>query len=130
MEFLMEGRWGYRAYDSFVHLDAEMHSTCTLHKGTRIYQFTTLEEEVKTGEYVEIKPGCHIGKHVCIGDGVVIGANSVICPYVTIGNKAVIRPGSVVTKDVPEGQTYAGNPAVRVIIPNVNNKPDEEDTLG
>jgi acetyltransferase-like isoleucine patch superfamily enzyme len=126
----MEGRWGLRAYDSFVHLDAEVHSTCTLRKGTRIYQFTTLEECVRTGEHVEIKPGCHIGKHVEIGDGVTIGANSSILPYVSIGNRSIIRPGSVITKDVPEGQTFAGNPAVRVIIPNVNNKPDEEDTLG
>lgn len=125
-----EGRWGLRAYDSLVHLDAEVHNTCVLRKGTKIYQFTTLEANVRVGEGVVIMPGCHLGSNSVIGDGVTIGANSVILPCVSVGNKSVIRPGSIVTKDVPEGQSWAGNPAVRLIIPNVNNKPDEEDTLG
>lgn len=32
-------------------------------------------------------------------------------PGVTIGPNSVIGAGSVVTKDVPEGTVYAGNPA-------------------
>ena len=43
--------------------------------------------------------------------GASIGANSTILPGVTIGEKALIGAGSVVTKDVPAGEVWLGNPA-------------------
>lgn len=48
-----------------------------------------------------------------IEDGVAIGAGSVIRCGVTIGRGAVIGAGSVVTHDVPPGETWYGNPARR-----------------
>ena len=48
---------------------------------------------------------------VVIGNDVWICGNVTICPGVRIGDKAVIAAGSVVTKDVPEGCLYGGNPA-------------------
>ena len=50
-------------------------------------------------------------KPVFIGECVWIGANSLILKGVNIGNSAVIAAGSVVTKDVPAGTIYGGNPA-------------------
>jgi acetyltransferase-like isoleucine patch superfamily enzyme len=46
-----------------------------------------------------------------IGDGSFIGMRSIIMPGVHIGANSVIGAGSVVTKDVPAGWVYAGNPA-------------------
>jgi len=46
-----------------------------------------------------------------IGDNVTIFANSVIIGNVHIGNNAQIGAGSVVLKDVPENEVWAGNPA-------------------
>ncbi len=43
--------------------------------------------------------------------GAVIGANATILSGVTIGENAVIGAGSVVTKDVPDGEVWVGNPA-------------------
>lgn len=43
-----------------------------------------------------------------------IGAGAVILPGITIGEGAMIGAGAVVTKDVPAGETWAGNPARRV----------------
>ena len=40
-----------------------------------------------------------------------IGSNATILPGVTVGKKATVGAGSVVTKDVPEHVTVAGNPA-------------------
>lgn len=48
-----------------------------------------------------------------IGDKVYIGSNSTILP-VRICNDVVIGAGSVVTKDINEPGTYAGNPARRI----------------
>ena len=43
--------------------------------------------------------------------GVSLGANATILPGITIGENAVVGAGSVVTKDVPAGETWYGNPA-------------------
>lgn len=40
-----------------------------------------------------------------------IGANTVICKPVTIGEGAIIGASSVVTKDIPPYEIWAGNPA-------------------
>lgn len=43
--------------------------------------------------------------------GATIGAGSTILPGLTIGEKAFVAAGSVVTKDVPAGELWMGNPA-------------------
>ena len=43
--------------------------------------------------------------------GAFIGAGSIILKGVTIGSKSIIGAGSVVTKDVPDEEIWAGNPA-------------------
>lgn len=46
-----------------------------------------------------------------IKKGAWIGAHSIILKGVTIGERAVIGAGSVVTKNVPDDEIWAGNPA-------------------
>ena len=46
-----------------------------------------------------------------IGDHVFIGARCIINKGVEIGNKSMIAAGSVVTKNVPAGEIWGGNPA-------------------
>ena len=48
---------------------------------------------------------------VVIKDLVFIGAHSIILKGVTIGEKSIVGAGSVVAKDIPDGEVWAGNPA-------------------
>lgn len=81
---------------------------------------------ITIGDNVTFAPGVRILAHdasmhqtlgytkiapVAIGDNVFIGADSVVLPGVTIGADSVVGAGSVVTKSIPEGMVYAGNPA-------------------
>lgn len=50
-------------------------------------------------------------KPISIGDEVFIGSHCIILKGVTIGEKSVIGAGSVVTKDIPKGEVWGGNPA-------------------
>lgn len=53
-------------------------------------------------------------KTVTIGSDCWIGANSTILYGRTIGNGAVVGAGSVVTKDIPEYEVWAGVPAKKI----------------
>ena len=46
-----------------------------------------------------------------LGENVAVGSNSTILGGITIGDNAVIGAGAVVTRYVPAGEVWAGNPA-------------------
>ncbi len=94
-----------------------------------IGDYTSIKEEcflecVTTGRYVFIAPGVKFlddsfpvepdstsWKGASIGDDTVIGGGSVIGPWINIGSNVLIGMGSVVTKSVPDGEVWFGNPA-------------------
>lgn len=89
--------------------------------------FDTYRPELITvGKHVHITSGCVILSHfidthaqstsyrcgpVIIDDESFIGINTIICNSVRIGKRAFVGAGSVVTKDIPDDEIWAGNPA-------------------
>ena len=63
------------------------------------------------GDDCEIAPLTSVGGEVEIGDRVHVGQGATFKPRVKVGDDAVIGMGAVVTKDVPAGEVWAGNPA-------------------
>jgi acetyltransferase-like isoleucine patch superfamily enzyme len=49
-----------------------------------------------------------------VRQGASIGAGAIILPGLIIGRGAMIGAGAVVTKSVPDGETWVGNPARRI----------------
>ena len=84
-------------------------------------------ENIYVGKHVHITMNCIILTHylntkdsskgwwrsgnVVLNDRCFIGCGSIICNPVTIGRNAVVGAGSVVTKDIPDNEVWAGNPA-------------------
>lgn len=81
-------------------------------KGTVIRNFVSVGHNCKIGER------CWLGPHVCLNGSVEIeddcwiGGHAVIHQQRKIGKGARVGIGAVVVKDVPPGETVAGNPAV------------------
>lgn len=58
-------------------------------------------------------PVSKIGK-IRIKRGAWLGAGAVVLPGVTVGEGAIVGANAVVSKDIPDYEVWAGNPAVRL----------------
>ncbi len=66
-------------------------------------------------EQRQLRPDPGVRKaEINIGEDCFIGAHSIILRGVQIGARAIVGAGSVVRCDIPEGELWAGNPAIRV----------------
>ena len=121
-----------------------MRENCIIGKGSRVGRSTTMECNVEVGKNTVIQTACHItgdcwikdnvflGPEVCtmndkymsrqdwkllgpvICNGASVGANATLMAGILIQERATIGAGAVVTKDVPSGETWVGNPARRI----------------
>jgi sugar O-acyltransferase (sialic acid O-acetyltransferase NeuD family) len=73
--------------------------------------YSYVEHDCRVGNFVTFAPGVCCNGNVIIGDYAYIGSNAVIRQGITIGAGATVGMGAVVTRDVPEGETWVGNPA-------------------
>ena len=112
--------WGNVIIGSRVHIRA----FTTVHRGA------LRDTVIRTG--AKIDAHCHVAHNAVVGKDAIICAGAVLCGSVEIGNRAylgvnccikqrvkvgadaVIGMGAVVTKDVPPGEVWVGNPARRL----------------
>ena len=97
--------------EAYVTVDAGMQVATRIGAHTWLMKKTHVGHDAWIGDDCELAPGVTIGGHVKIGHRVRIGINACVRPGVTIGEGARIGAGAVVIKDVPPGETHAGNPA-------------------
>lgn len=127
------------------HVELSNIGKCTIGENCTIHSHVWIGDRVKIGDQCKIQAfsfiptGVRIGNNVFIGprvtftndkkppsgeweitiveDFVSIGAGAVICPGVTLGKGCKIGAGAIVTKDVPKGETWVGNPAKKMRSP-------------
>lgn len=58
---------------------------------------------------------------ITVNNGAWLGARSIVCPGVSIGERAVVTAGSVVSRNVPDDEIHAGNPARFIRIRQLQN---------
>lgn len=91
-----------------VYFDSVAPELITIEENVTITQGTT----ILTHYFDPSQPGRNFRYgEVKIEKGAFIGCNSIICNSVTIGEGSVVGAGSIVTKDIPPYQVWAGNPA-------------------
>jgi acetyltransferase-like isoleucine patch superfamily enzyme len=98
--------------------DVHVGNNVTIKNGVQLWDGITLEDNVFVGANVSFTNDLYPrskGEWQCIPTrvkkGASIGVGSTILCGVTIGENAMIGAGSVVTKDVPAGELWFGNPA-------------------
>lgn len=85
-----------------------IHPQVTIGKDCRIFHHVTLAAESAIGSE----------HRIVLGDRVTIGAHSVIVARsnksLTIGEGSVLGAGSVLVRDIPPYEVWAGNPAAKI----------------
>ena len=99
------------------HLEIKIGDNVKIGGGARIYDtdFHAIDPELRLNPITDFANKRKIP--VVIEDNVFIGAHSTILKGVTIGQNSIIGACSVVTKNVPSNQIWAGNPAkfIRIV---------------
>jgi acetyltransferase-like isoleucine patch superfamily enzyme len=100
--------------------DVKIGNNVTIKSGVQIWDGIELEDDVFIGANVSFTNDKYPKSHnkdwkllrtkVCRGAS--IGAGSTVLPGVIIGENAMVGAGSVVTKDIPAGEVWAGVPAL------------------
>lgn len=78
----------------------------------RIDNLVQIGHNVKIGKGTILAGQCGIAGSTKIGNGVMLAGQVGISGHLTIGDQAVVLVGSVVIKNIPSRQVYAGYPAV------------------
>jgi UDP-3-O-[3-hydroxymyristoyl] glucosamine N-acyltransferase len=82
--------------------------------GTVIDNLVQIAHNVQIGRSCVLAAQVGIAGSAKIGDGVMVGGQAAIADHVTVGSKARIAGRSGVMRDVPEGETWGGTPAVPI----------------
>ena len=116
-------------FETIIHPTVDVSAFAEIGGGSVILANATLCANVRIGRHVIVLPGsvinhdCTIGDYACIAAGVSLSGNVTVedscylgsmCSIiggVTVHRRSLIGMGSVVLKDIPEGQVFAGNPA-------------------
>ena|ERR1035437_5490170 len=103
----------------FVENDVEIGDDVTIKNGVQLWDGLRVGNKVFIGPNVTFandrypRSKCYPAEFLktYIEDGASIGANATILGGVRIGAGAMVGAGSVVTRDVPAGELWVGNPA-------------------
>ncbi len=93
---------------------AIVNSLALVRKGTIINSGAIVEHNCEIDQFCHIAPGAVLTGNIKIGSNSFVGAGAVIRQNLIIGNNVIVGAGAVVIHNIPNDQTWAGNPAKRI----------------
>ncbi len=99
---------------TLVNAGAVINSMSNIETGCIVNTNATIEHDCQISDFVHIAPGTVLAGGVFVGQSSFIGANSIVKEGLTIGSNVTIGAGSVVLENVPDNQTWVGNPAKKI----------------
>lgn len=97
-----------------VNIDRGVTGNTVIGSGSKIDSLVHVAHNAQIGENCLIVAGAIIGGSAEIGEGTFVGMNASVLQKIKIGKFCVIGAGAVVTKNVPDGETWAGVPAKKI----------------
>lgn len=104
--------------------DVEIGNNCTIDRGalgdteigigTKIDNLVHIAHNVRIGRFCIITAQVGIAGSSSVGDGTMIGGQVAIADHIQVGANVRIVPQSGVMRDIPDGQTVGGSPAMPV----------------
>jgi sugar O-acyltransferase (sialic acid O-acetyltransferase NeuD family) len=116
-------------YATIVHPSADVGTGCSVGVGSVLLAQTVLTADVTVGAHVAVMPqvvlthddvvedfatiasGVRVSGGVHVGPGAYLGTGALIRESLRIGARSIVGMGSVLLRDVPAGEVWAGNPA-------------------
>lgn len=77
---------------------------------------SVVEHECLIGDFVHVAPSATLTGNVKVGKSSLVGANSVCKQNSSIGSNCILGAGSVLIKDLPDNETWVGNPARKKVL--------------
>jgi sugar O-acyltransferase (sialic acid O-acetyltransferase NeuD family) len=120
---------GEERYTTVVHPSVQVPESCTVGAGTVLLAGVVLTAEVSLGRHVVVMPhvtlthddvvedygtlcaGVVLGGSVRVGPRAYLGMGSSVREGVRVGADAMLGMGAALTRDLPDGQVWAGVPA-------------------
>lgn len=75
---------------------------------------SVVEHECEIGNFVHVAPAATLAGNVKVGSCSFVGANSISKQNISIGINCILGAGSVLLKDLPNNETWFGNPAKKM----------------
>ena len=116
-------------FGTVVHPSAEVGAGCAVGPGSVLLAQVVLTADARIGAHVAVMPhtvithddvvddyttiasGVRLGGAVRVGRGAYLGAGALVREGTSVGAWSLVGMGSVVLRDVPPGEVWAGNPA-------------------
>jgi sugar O-acyltransferase (sialic acid O-acetyltransferase NeuD family) len=116
-------------YATIVHPSASVGTGCSVGPGTVLLAQTVLTADVRVGTHVAVMPqvvlthddvigdfvtiasGVRVSGGVEIAEAAYLGTGALIRESLRIGARSIVGMGSVLLRDVPGNEVWAGNPA-------------------